>query len=106
MEAFKYSAENEKDVSEMESLYDFIKSKAREDFGEEKGDFELLLQMSKMWGAYIGDSVERQSLKFSWMEECCGGGKIYILLFKTIAKKILQMTRCSLKPLGRQYLLR
>jgi len=31
--------------------------------------------MSEMWGAYIGDPVQRQSLRFAWMEEVCGGGE-------------------------------
>ncbi len=33
------------------------------------------MEMAEMWGAYIGDPVDKQSLKFAWMEECCGGGR-------------------------------
>ena len=33
------------------------------------------MQMAEMWGAYIGEPVHRQSLKFAWMEECCGGSE-------------------------------
>ncbi|KAL8805991.1 MAG: hypothetical protein Q9182_001648 [Xanthomendoza sp. 2 TL-2023] len=36
---------------------------------------ELILGMSQMWGAYVGDRVERQSLKFFYLEDCIEGGK-------------------------------
>lgn len=44
-------------------------------FPDRKEDADLLCQMSEMWGAYIGDPVQRQSLRFAWMEEVCGGGE-------------------------------
>ncbi|KAE8450409.1 hypothetical protein EG329_006484 [Mollisiaceae sp. DMI_Dod_QoI] len=77
-EAFKYSVDNGEKISESESLYDFITSKAKEQFPDES-DRELLLQMSQIWGAYVGDPVAKQSLKFSWLEECCGGeGEMFV----------------------------
>lgn len=42
------------------------------------------MQMAEMWGAYIGDPVHRQSLKFAWMEECCGGGELCSLVWKAL----------------------
>ncbi|KAL8678994.1 MAG: hypothetical protein Q9186_004678 [Xanthomendoza sp. 1 TL-2023] len=36
---------------------------------------ELILGMSQMWGAYVGDRIERQSLKFFYLEDCIEGGK-------------------------------
>ncbi len=66
--------ENEKTIGADESLFDFIKQKAEEKVPDVE-DRNLLLGMAQMWGDYVGDSVERQSLKFSWMEECCGGGE-------------------------------
>ncbi|KAF8861745.1 FAD/NAD(P)-binding domain-containing protein [Acephala macrosclerotiorum] len=76
-EAFKYSTEKGDDIPESESLFDFIKSKAKEHFTAD-GDVELLCQMSRIWGAYVGDSVDRQSLRFAWMEACCGGGEMFV----------------------------
>lgn len=73
-EAFTYSASHETNIPESDSLYDFVKLKAKEHVKEEE-DVGLLLQMSQMWGAYVGDQVARQSLRFAWMEECCGGGE-------------------------------
>lgn len=78
--AFNHSEEARVDSSEestipnKDSLYDFIEAKAREMVPDDK-ERGLLLQMSEMFGAYVGVPVWRQSLKFAWMEECCGGGK-------------------------------
>lgn len=73
-EAFTHSAATGKDIPESESLYDFIKLKVKEHVEDEE-DVEILLQMSQMWGAYVGDQVTKQSLRFAWMEQCCGGGE-------------------------------
>ena len=43
-------------------------------------DQQLLAQMSEMWGAYVGEVVRRQSLRFAWMEERCGGGEFLPVL--------------------------
>lgn len=53
-----------------------MKGRAKEALGEGE-DMELLMQMAEMWGAYIGDEVGKQSLKWAWMEECCGGGESF-----------------------------
>jgi hypothetical protein len=74
-EGFKYSAKLGKAIPEGDSFYDFFKVKAKERFPDQKGDEELLLQMSEVWGAYVGDPVTRQSLRFAYLEECCGGGE-------------------------------
>jgi hypothetical protein len=74
-EAFVHSSKYGKSIPETQSLYDFIKEKAKEKLPDQEEDKELLLQMSEIWGAYIGEPVTRQSLRFAWMEECCGGGE-------------------------------
>jgi hypothetical protein len=35
----------------------------------------LILEQAHMWGAFVGDSIERQSLKFFFLEECIDGGE-------------------------------
>jgi protoporphyrinogen oxidase len=77
-EAMVYSAEHEKYISKDESLFDFVAKRVKEVLHDET-DQALLLGMVEMWGDYIGDPVYRQSLKFSWMEECCGGGTLLFL---------------------------
>ena len=75
-EAFSHSAKSRKNIPKSQSLYDFFVAKAKENFPDGKEDGELLCQMSEMWGAYIGDPIQKQSLRFAWMEECCGGGEL------------------------------
>lgn len=74
-EAQDHSAKNMDLIPDSASLYDFFIEKAKELFPDKEEDMELLCQMSEMWGAYIGDPVQRQSLRFAWMEEVCGGGE-------------------------------
>jgi hypothetical protein len=40
--------------------------------GEER---KLVMQVGEMWGAFIGDPWERQSLKYFWLEEWLDGGE-------------------------------
>lgn len=79
-EAQEHSSNNGSSIPEAASLYDFLVEKAQKLFPDSQNDRELLCQMSQMWGAYIGDPIQRQSLRFAWMEEVCGGGELIILL--------------------------
>jgi hypothetical protein len=87
-DAFKHSNNEAAAISESESLYDFFVMRAKELFpiplvdtgkgvtaDQQRENQALLLKMAQSWGAFIGDPVDRQSLKFFWMEECCDGGK-------------------------------
>ena len=47
---------------------------------------ELVLSMSEMWGAYVGERVEQQSLKFFFMEDCIDGSMWNIALSHNVAK--------------------
>ncbi|KAM7185052.1 hypothetical protein V8F20_011958 [Naviculisporaceae sp. PSN 640] len=66
-----------RNISCCDSLYTFIKRAANEKVPDEK-ERCLLLQMSEIWGAYVGAPVWRQSLRFAWMEECCGGEEMFV----------------------------
>ncbi|KAH0543730.1 hypothetical protein GP486_008553 [Trichoglossum hirsutum] len=87
-DAFKYSNDDTETIPDSESLYDFFVARAKELFpiplieagkgataDKQRENQLLLLKMAQSWGAFIGDPVDRQSLKFFWMEECCDGGK-------------------------------
>lgn len=37
-----------------------------------------LLQLARGWGAYIGSPIDRQSLKFFWLEECLEGENPFV----------------------------
>lgn len=38
----------------------------------------LVLQMARIWGDFIGDPIEKQSLKYLWLEECIDGGLLLV----------------------------
>jgi hypothetical protein len=80
-EAFNFSEAAHRDnggkqIPKEDSLHDFVIRKAQEVVTDEE-ERKLLVQMSEMFGAYVGEPVWKQSLRFAWMEECCGGGMIY-----------------------------
>ncbi|KAI1410761.1 FAD/NAD(P)-binding domain-containing protein [Hypoxylon sp. FL1857] len=82
-----------KSIPQEKSLYDFIKKKAAEKLPD-KDEQRLLIQMSEMWGAYVGEPVWKQSLRFAWMEECCGGDEVFVTSnFATILSNISRPAR-------------
>lgn len=89
--AFKYSDENSDNIPPEESLLDFFRASVEELFGgdsEQDGDVDggliqqrkmvdesqRLLWMAEFWGLIIGSPIDRQSLKFFWLEEGIDGG--------------------------------
>jgi hypothetical protein len=76
-EAFEYSNLHGESIPAEKSLLDFFRERVqRTDFSdEEKG---LCLDACKLWGTYVGDQVDRQSLKFFRLEECVDGSKFSI----------------------------
>lgn len=78
-DAFEHSNRSTTDIDSAKSLADFFLDKVAEKIPETEPDFKhkrrIVLQMSEMWGAFIGSPISRQSLKFFWLEECIEGGK-------------------------------
>jgi hypothetical protein len=72
--AFRYSDENCTTIPSSKSLMDFFKEQIPK-FEKDPKKQSLILQEAHMWGSFVGDSVERQSLKFSFLEECIDGGE-------------------------------
>lgn len=77
--AFKHSNKNSAMIDPNESLLDFFKVTLKELIPESTENWQrkrdIVLQMADLWGAFVGSPVERQSLKFFWLEECIEGGK-------------------------------
>ncbi|TVY85125.1 Protein FLOWERING LOCUS D [Lachnellula suecica] len=105
-EAFEYSEAHGASIPETASLYDFIAEKVIEkipgDDETAREDRKLVSEMSEMWGAYVGHPVSRQSLKFAWLEECCGGEEMFIettyeSIFEAISKPALDGAVIQLK---------
>ncbi|KAI9784649.1 MAG: hypothetical protein M1839_001871 [Geoglossum umbratile] len=90
-DAFKHSNNEAATISDSESLYDFFVMRSKDLFpiplvdtdkgvttNQQKENQALLLKMAQSWGAFVGDPVDRQSLKFFWMEECCDGENLFV----------------------------
>ena len=72
-DAFKYSNQKSVTISQKRSLMDYFHASVVEK-GLDKESTKLVLQMARIWGDFIGDPVEKQSLKYLWLEECIDGG--------------------------------
>ena len=72
--AFKYSRENGPLIPPQNSLMDFFKSEVQAK-GLDDASSKLIFQMARMWGDFVGEPIEKQSLRFFWLEECIEGGK-------------------------------
>lgn len=95
-EALKFSEEHPDQIPETMNLFNFFQKRAQEIFPDEPRDQKLLLNMSQMWGAYIGHPIEKQSLKFAWMERCCVGGilksSLYLKFDAYVGMRLIRRT--------------
>jgi len=72
--AFKYSKEHCASIPSTESLMDHFRTKVQE-MQMDQVSSNLVLAMARSWGDFVGEPIEKQSLKFFWLEECIEGGK-------------------------------
>ena len=77
-EAIEHSKNHTIELNSSASLYNYFESWCDRAF--QRGDMtsrevKLVLGMSQMWGAYVGDRVDLQSLKFFYLEDCIAGSK-------------------------------
>lgn len=93
-QAMKYSNENSATIDPGRSLYNFFEEAVEKLFLDEKAEEmkkkrKTILQMSEMWGAFVGSDIQRQSLKFFWMEECIDGENLFVAgTYKKVLEKI------------------
>lgn len=74
-EAFEYSNQHGGSIPPERSLFDFFCERVQQtQFSD--AEKELCLDACKLWGAYVGDPIEKQSLKFFRLEECIDGSMI------------------------------
>ena len=72
-DAFKYSKLESASIPQGLSLMDYFRSSLKEK-GLDNNSSISVLQMARIWGDYVGDPIEQQSLKYLWLEECVNGG--------------------------------
>ena len=61
------------------SLLDFFEAKTQEERLSDDS-VKLVLQIARMWGDFVGEPIEKQSLKYFWLEECIEGGEYMALI--------------------------
>ncbi|RDW86478.1 flavin monoamine oxidase family protein [Aspergillus mulundensis] len=87
-EAFKYSNSHRDDIPAEKSLLDFIREQLEETdlTADEK---RLCVESARLWGSYVGDPIERQSLKFFSLEESIDGSNYFVAsTYKDILAKV------------------
>ncbi|KAI4170420.1 MAG: hypothetical protein LQ348_007110, partial [Seirophora lacunosa] len=91
-EAFEYSNKNSDSIPEDQSLLDFFKIKLQEkDVPAPLA--ERVLQACRSWGDYVGGSIEKQSLKFFWLEETIDGENLFLAsTYQSILDRITKDT--------------
>ena len=99
-DAFKYSAENTKNIPTSRSLMDFVREQVAEKYKDETEEVATkkrvrVCREAEMWGAFVGSAVQTQSLKFFWLEECIEGenpfvASTYQKILKEIAKPAIE----------------
>jgi hypothetical protein len=75
-ETFDYSSRNVAAIPADRSLYDHFTTEL-EKSGFTQREKDSCLELSKIWGAYIGAPVDKQSLKFFFLEEGLEGSALY-----------------------------
>lgn len=100
--AIQRSREESNSIDPGLSLYDEFANITQKDVENgEMSDYErhLVLEMAQMWGAYVGDGADKQSMKFFFLEDCIGGDDCFI---PTNYKKILD--RIAALPLAQAHI--
>ena len=76
--AFEYSNKHGSTIHSDSTLLDFFKNQIPNRIPETEDNYaekqRILLQMCEFWGAFVGGPMDKQSLKFFWLEESIGGG--------------------------------
>ncbi|KAJ5209015.1 hypothetical protein N7449_003394 [Penicillium cf. viridicatum] len=76
-EAFKYSNHHGESIPVETSLFDFFCERVQQTtFSDEEK--QLCLEACRLWGSYVGDQVDKQSLKFFRLEECVDGSNFIV----------------------------
>ncbi|KAI0451177.1 flavin-containing amine oxidoreductase [Xylaria acuta] len=97
--AFTYSNRNSSTIGLDESLLDFFARELTTRIPEHSLDYEkrrkIMSQVAESWGAYVGNHVISQSLKYFWLEECIDGENLfcsgtYAKILSAIAKPVVE----------------
>lgn len=102
VEAMRYSEAHGTEISADESLFEWLRRRWQDAAAKGEQGFDGppearkrkvrdLTEESRMWGAFVGGVIERQSLRWFWMEECVEGGNVFVA--DTYAKILEHISR-------------
>ncbi|WEW56833.1 hypothetical protein PRK78_002288 [Emydomyces testavorans] len=82
------------------SLFDYFKEEVQKSALSQR-EKEACLELSKLWGSYIGSPIDRQSLKFFFLEECLEGTNLFVAstykdILQSVAKPALEGAKLHL----------
>ncbi|KAJ9660060.1 hypothetical protein H2198_002757 [Neophaeococcomyces mojaviensis] len=76
--AFKYSDEHSADIDAKTSLLDYLKGVWAAEYAGMDARLRDLGEESRMWGQFVGSPIDRQSLKYFFLEECLDGENVFV----------------------------
>lgn len=89
---FDYSTKYKDTIPPEMSLFDFCCQQLEQtDFTVEEKT--ACKEFAKFWGAYVGEPVERQSMKFFCLEECIEGSECLLYALLSLSHCVLNV--CS-----------
>ncbi|KAK8209606.1 hypothetical protein IWZ01DRAFT_436651 [Phyllosticta capitalensis] len=95
-DGMEYAKEHGDSIPSSKSLLDYLQEKTKDLYRDEEMDgaarqkkINLLLKIAEMWGAFVGSGVEKQSLRFFWLEECIDGDNLFVAgTYKKVLERI------------------
>lgn len=98
-DAFRHSNKNFSEIAESESLFDFFSQRVEQMIPQTEDHYDrkraIVMQMSELWGAFVGSPIHTQSLKFFWLEECIEGGTVCSVIFHASLVTLESIQRIS-----------
>ena len=73
-QAMRYSGAEGASISPNASLADFLQGSMKLR-GYEPAQVRLIMSLADMWSNIVGEPMEKQSLRYLWLEQCIEGGK-------------------------------
>ena len=77
---YKESNQHSSSIPQTRSLLDFFMTHIKKE-GFDEDTSKLVAQLARIWGNFVGDVIERQSLKYLWLEGCIEGGLVTPVLY-------------------------
>ncbi|KAM7207562.1 hypothetical protein V8F20_002040 [Naviculisporaceae sp. PSN 640] len=80
-EAFDFSNRSGSEIDPSKTLRDYFEEHVKDKIPDTEDGHEkkrqIVLQSADTWGSFVGSPIEKQSLKFLWLEECIGGENLF-----------------------------